>query len=88
MQKGAKGSKVLQKRLHKIRLRKGRLRGLSSAKKGLFKVARTGGLPSATYGCRVNGMSTSALGQLRAGFGSALFGTPKGRCRTLEFLLS
>eukprot|EP00959_Pyramimonas_sp_CCMP1952_P140213 2934182-Pyramimonas_sp.AAC.1 len=33
-------------------------------------------------------MSTWALGLLRACLGSALFGTPKGRCRTLEFPLS
>eukprot|EP00959_Pyramimonas_sp_CCMP1952_P012791 270529-Pyramimonas_sp.AAC.1 len=54
----------------------------------MFRVARTGGLPSATYGCRVNGMSTSALGKRRACLGSALFGTPRGRCRALEFPLS
>ena len=53
-----------------------------------MQVARAGGLASATYGTRVTGMSTTKLQQVRTAVGQAVFGTPKGRWRTLEFLLS
>eukprot|EP00959_Pyramimonas_sp_CCMP1952_P176219 3682097-Pyramimonas_sp.AAC.1 len=33
-------------------------------------------------------MATTRLAQLRSTLTQALFGTPKGRCRTLEFMLS
>eukprot|EP00959_Pyramimonas_sp_CCMP1952_P009145 190559-Pyramimonas_sp.AAC.2 len=86
--KGSRGARALGKRLQKLRARGSRIRGLRSSRKGTFRVARSGGLASATRGRRARGMATTRLAQLRSAFGQALFGAPKGRCRALEFLLS
>eukprot|EP00959_Pyramimonas_sp_CCMP1952_P334998 7015076-Pyramimonas_sp.AAC.1 len=64
-QKVSRGARTLSKRLRKLRVRAGRVRGLRRSRKGMFRVARSGGLASATYGCRVQGMATARLAQLR-----------------------
>eukprot|EP00959_Pyramimonas_sp_CCMP1952_P442030 9253472-Pyramimonas_sp.AAC.1 len=52
MQKGSRGAGALSKRIRKLRVRAGRIRGLRRSRRGMVRVARSGGLASATHGCR------------------------------------
>eukprot|EP00959_Pyramimonas_sp_CCMP1952_P354836 7432765-Pyramimonas_sp.AAC.1 len=78
-----KGKKTLRQRIWSVRRRAGRFHSIKHHRTGLKRVFRAGGMAAATYGTRVQGMSTTDLGSLRAVASFVLFGKAKGRSRAV-----
>ena len=76
------------KRAYKMRVRITRFRRLACAGRPLSRLYRAGGLPAVTYGMRVHGVPDAQLASLRATAAFSIFGAPRGRSRTIEFMLS
>ena len=76
------------KRAYKMRVRITRFRRSACAGRPLGRLYRAGGLPAVTYGMRVHGVPDAQLASLRATAAFSIFGTPRGRKRTIEFLQS
>ena len=71
-----------------MRVRITRFRRLACAGRPLCRLYRAGGLPAVTYGMRVHGVPDAQLASLRATAAFSIFGAPRGRSRTIEFMLS
>eukprot|EP00959_Pyramimonas_sp_CCMP1952_P350244 7338125-Pyramimonas_sp.AAC.1 len=65
-----------------------RFRRLACGGRSVCRLYRAGGLPAVTYGMRVHGAPDAQLASLRATAAFAIFGPPRGRSRTVEFMLS
>eukprot|EP00959_Pyramimonas_sp_CCMP1952_P365782 7660533-Pyramimonas_sp.AAC.1 len=57
-------------------------------RRGLKRVFRAGGMAAATYGVRVQGMSSSDLASLRSVASFVLFGKAKERPRAVQYRLT